>query len=85
MMHKTIRHAMNLSMTLTLLHGPSTDHAVTVYIPLASSPHSALLVHHPPFVSFPVREQSVDQYVALTHHSGWRCRCYSGSPSQPIA
>lgn len=49
------------------------------------SPHSALLLHHPPFVSFPLREQSVDQYVALTHHSGWRCRCYSGSPSQSIA
>jgi len=49
------------------------------------SPHSALLVHHPPFVSFPLREQSVDQHVALTHYSGWRCRCHSGSPSQPIA
>lgn len=53
MMHETIRHAMNLSMTLTLLHGPSTDHAVTVYIPLASSPHSASLVHHPPLRLIP--------------------------------
>lgn len=44
---------MNLSMTLTLLHGPSTDHAVTVYIPLASLPHSALLIHHPPLRLIP--------------------------------